>query len=829
MRIDLHCHSKYSKRPSLWLMQKLGCPESFTEPHVIYDLAMRRGMTGVTITDHNVIDGALEIADLPNAIVGCEYTTYFPEDRCKVHILVYGQNEAQHDDLTKARENIFDLVAYCHAEGLKRICAHPIYMVNDRLKVEHIEQLLLLFKIWEWNGAISVETNQAVDRIVSNLTQEDIERLSEKHNITPTFSEPWVKYLTAGSDDHSSLHLADAYTEVLGAATLGEFWDGIESGAAEIERSSTTATQYARMIYGIAYQFYSEKAGLDRYADKDVLVRFLDRTLNTGISGSPNQMNRLQLFWSRRRTAKRAKQANESLLALARIEAEKLLDSDDKLRGIVNGVEEDLDDRWLDFVTLVSNRVLNNCGGQVLDRALKFRIFDIFHTIGSAGALYTMLAPYFVSYSLLAGQRRWSKTVFDHFSQGRWPAHVEATGGRVAHFTDTFAEVNGVARTLQQQLVTAQNLRLDYTVVTCGDDQSPVRDGETRFASIGDYVVPDYPELVLRMPPLLDMLRHCYEAGYTHIHLATPGPVGLAGLAIARILQLPVSGTYHTAFPQYAKTLTDDIAIEELVWRGMSWFYDQLDTVYVPSYATGDELVARGMRSEKMRVYPRGVDTGRFTPGKRDAGLRASWGLDEETPALLYVGRVSKEKNLALLSGAFRDLVAEGFCAKLIVVGDGPYREEMERALADCPTVFTGYLDGDALPAAYASCDALVFPSTTDTFGNVVLEAQASGIPVIVSNLGGPQENLVNGETGLIVSADEVEALREAMALFVAAAQQRKKMGVAARRSMERRSFDRAFEQLFRMYTSDVETAEPTLDRIPVISPAMLDVARLAG
>jgi predicted metal-dependent phosphoesterase TrpH len=147
MRIDLHCHSKYSKRPSLWLMQKLGCPESFTEPHMLYDLAIRRGMTGVTITDHNVIDGALEIADLPNTIVGCEYTTYFPQDGCKVHILVYGQNEAQHEDLSKVRENIFDLVAYCNEKRLKQICAHPIYMVNDRLTLSHIEQLVLLYKI----------------------------------------------------------------------------------------------------------------------------------------------------------------------------------------------------------------------------------------------------------------------------------------------------------------------------------------------------------------------------------------------------------------------------------------------------------------------------------------------------------------------------------------------------------------------------------------------------------------------------------------------------------------------------------------------------------
>ena len=125
MRIDLHCHSKHSKRPSLWLMQKIGCPESFTEPLELYQIARQKGMTGVTITDHNVIDGALEIAHLPNTTVGCEYTTYFPEDGCKVHVLAYGLDEAKHKDLTDARPNIFEFVDYLDKHKMNYVCAHP--------------------------------------------------------------------------------------------------------------------------------------------------------------------------------------------------------------------------------------------------------------------------------------------------------------------------------------------------------------------------------------------------------------------------------------------------------------------------------------------------------------------------------------------------------------------------------------------------------------------------------------------------------------------------------------------------------------------------------
>ncbi len=124
---------------------------------------------------------------------------------------------------------------------------------------------------------------------------------------------------------------------------------------------------------------------------------------------------------------------------------------------------------------------------------------------------------------------------------------------------------------------------------------------------------------------------------------------------------------------------------------------------------------------------------------------------------LLYVGRVSKEKNLQMLVRSFITISESRPDVQMIVVGDGPYLEEMRQALADYSCIFTGYLDGEDLAAVYASSDLFVFPSTTDTFGNVVLEAQASGIPVIVTDAGGPQENMLDGQTGLVVKADDEE------------------------------------------------------------------------
>lgn len=813
MKIDLHCHSKHSKRPSLWLMQKLGCPESFTEPAEIYRLCREKGMSAVTITDHNVIDGALAIAGLPGAFIGCEYTTYFPEDRCKVHVLVYGQNEEQHREITEARENIYDFVEYLRDHGLTTVCAHPFFWVNDRLTAGHIEKLVLLFKNWELNGDMHPAMNRAVESLAAGLTPGLVGRLADKHGIHPHFAEPWKKNLTTGSDDHSSLNLARAYTEVPYAQTLEEFWDGVAQGQARTRIREAGPETFARNVYSIAYQFYKAKFDLERYVNKDVFLRFLDRTLQTRPEAADPWMTKLTLFVSQRRTPKRKAPENRTLLEMARFEAEKLIRHDPQLSALVRSASHDpaeLDRLWLEFVNRVSDKVLLEFGEGVLDRLIHGRIFDLFHSLGSAGALYMLLAPYFVSYSLFAREKKWGEEVAAAILEGTSPA--DEAKPNVAHFTDTYDDVNGVARTLRRQVQSAQRLGLDYTVIGCFPEGRSFERGVRPFAPVGAFELPEYPELTLLAPPFLQMLHHCYEAGYTHLHVSTPGPVGLAALGIARILHLPITGTYHTAIPQYAKALTDDTYVEEVMWKSMVWFYDQLDAVYAPSEATGRELAEKGVSPSKIKVYPRGVDTDRFHPAKRNGVYTSRYGVADGAVRMLYVGRVSKEKNLHVLTDAYRSILAAGWSARLAIVGDGPYRAEMESALAGTPALFTGFVEGDALAELYASSDFLVFPSATDTFGNVVLEAQASGIPVIVTDRGGPCENVAPGETGLVVAAGSAEALAGAMAALIDDAPRRTEMGQAARAYMETRGFDAAFERLWAMYTEPPAAAAPDGD-----------------
>jgi hypothetical protein len=326
MRVDLHVHSKHSKRPSQWILKKIGCPESFTEPLQIYDIARRRGMTHVTITDHNSIEGALEIHHLPGTFLSEEITSYFPEDGCKVHVLALHITEAQHEKIQCLRKNIFELAAYLHGEAIFTIIAHPLYAVNDRLTIEHFEHLLLLFQNFELNGARNERENRTLKAILNHLTAEDMDRLKEKHGITPMFPSPHVKRLFGGSDDHSSLNIARTYTELTGGRDLDFSPDAMAECRVKVHAVPPSPQTMAHNLYSIAWQFFRSKFNLGRHSGKDPLVRFLDRSLTLDTASAPGMLSRVYFFLSAKKRKRVSHPLSESLAALLRHETEAFME-----------------------------------------------------------------------------------------------------------------------------------------------------------------------------------------------------------------------------------------------------------------------------------------------------------------------------------------------------------------------------------------------------------------------------------------------------------------------------------------------------------------------
>jgi glycosyltransferase involved in cell wall biosynthesis len=521
----------------------------------------------------------------------------------------------------------------------------------------------------------------------------------------------------------------------------------------------------------------------------------------------PGMFSRVYLFLQSKKRKRIKHPLSDSLMALLRHETQALIDEKPDFLNTLGKTaqkEWDREQQWFQFVNTVSGRVLIHFGNHLLDHLSGANVFSLFHTLGSTSGLAALLAPYFVAFSQFSNGRELGAEVARRWGPAAEPPQKPARTANVAHFTDTFHEVNGVALTLQQQVRLAVKNGYRYTLITCDDQPHAAEKGVRHFAPISTYSLPEYEQQKLFYPPVLEMLDYCHQQKFTHIHSATPGPIGLAALLTARLLQLPISGTYHTAIPQYVQILTGSDFMAELAWKFVLWYYDQMDQIYAPSQSTKDELVAKGLAADKIEVYPRGIDTDRFHPRQRN-GFYKKWPCDEKAVKLLYVGRVSKEKNLHLLLDAYRRLAACGLPTLLVIVGEGPYLDEMRRAADDLPCLFTGRLEGDNLAQAYASSDIFVFPSTTDTFGNVVLEAQASGLPAIVTDQGGPSENVTPGKTGLVVKGESAGALFNAMQTLVLNADQRAAMGNAAHAAMADRSFEAAFSRTWDLF----ETTQP--------------------
>ena len=801
MKIDLHLHSKYSKRPSQWILQKIGCPESFSEPEELYRLAKKTGMSGMTLTDHNCIDGCLEIAHLPNTFISEEVTTYFPEDRCKLHVLVYNINERIHREIQKVRENVFDLISYLTQEGIIHALAHPLYSVNDKLTVEHFEKFVLMFRTFELNGARDELQNHFLTSILGGLSRERFDALVDRHGIVPQSGLFWKKHFIGGSDDHSSLGVARMHTDAPEARTMDDFITSIGTSRCRPAGTAARPETLAHNLYGIAYQFYNHRLNLSKYTEHDLLLRFLEQSMRPAPQGSASPLMKVRGLFSRRRRRFTESDKVEDVL---RRESERMIFSDPELKAMVHegpSGKTAREDQWFRFVEQLSNKVIYHFGENLFGNIGGVNVFSIFNSIGAAGSLYFLLAPYFVAFHLFGRDRVLARNVHRRMTDGPAP---DPDRIRVAHFTDTFYEVNGVAWTLRQQAELAALTDKELDIITCADDQ-PFRDGRVvNFKPVSTYELPEYPEMKVIIPPFLQMVKHVYEGEYSFIHSATPGPIGLAALGIARILGLNITGTYHTAIPQYAAYLTGDQGVEQLVWRYVLWYYDQMNLIYVPSQETGDELIAKGINSDKIRLYPRGVDLERFSPGNRNGFYHRHYGLEGELK-LLYVGRVSKEKNLALLVDVFKELSERRSNLHLVVVGEGPYLEEMKEELAGRPVTFTGYLTGRDLAEAFASADLFVFPSTTDTFGNVILEAQASGLPVVVTDVGGPKENILPGETGVVTKGGDHADLRDTVLSLVDDRERLGRMAEAARRYSENRSFEQAFLEQWRMFGRELK------------------------
>jgi len=764
-RADLHVHSKYSDRPSEWILRRIGAPECFVEPATVYERAVAHGMDFVTISDHNVIDGALEIAHLPNTFVSCEVTATFPENDAKLHILVSGITERQFAEIDRLRGNVYEMRDYLIEEDVITTLAHPLFLVNHNLTIDQFEKTLIMFNRFEiTNGTRDPRAGLLVKAVLDGLTPGIMEQLVDKHDIQPWGSNAHRKSYTGGSDDHSGVYPGSAHTVTPKVSTVEEYLDHLRHGRCEQAGSSGTSVHLAHCFYTIAYSYYKHRFLGDNDASQSLIGAMLRRVLEPKAPEPKRSRVRTHI---RKRVAsyvwkKRKKQMSDTERLLVD-EFSRMLAQDDS-----PALSHD-DHANATETFEVSCRIVHGLGAaffrRFTEKAAKGDLIKSLEALGALAPVAAAVTPYLAAFATQHKDEHFVREVASHFD---WTHDLLPRSTRRGWFTDTFDDVNGVARTIRKLSSVAAEEGRPMTILTCVDNPTRGEYDLANFNPVGRFVLPEYEMQKISFPPVLEIIEYIERRKFEELIISTPGPMGLTALLAAKLMHLRTVGIYHTDFPNYIREFTGDAALEGMTWRYMIWFFSQCDSVFVPSEYYRRYLIEHGFEPSKISILRRGVEADVFNPRFRDETFWSKHGGRSDVTTFSYVGRISAEKNVDLLLLAFERLAEQRPDWQFAFVGDGPRLDALKKQCKHKSQIlFTGTLHREMLSTAYASSDVFVFPSTTDTFGNVVLEAQASGVPAIVTDRGGPCEIVGMNDSGLIVDLsdpeDRVETLVHAM------------------------------------------------------------------
>ncbi len=738
MRADLHCHSRFSNHPSEWFLKRLGSAESYTEPDFVYAAAKARGMRYVTVTDHNRIEASVYLRDRhpTEAFTGVESTVYFPDNRAKVHILLWGFSEEEFAEVERIRTDIYAFREFVLERGIAHSVAHAAFSVDNRLRPDQLEKLVLLFNVFEGvNGSRTRANNSNLLKALRDLSPERIEDLRRAHGIDPTGDAPWIKGFTGGSDDHAGLFIGQTYTEAEGD-DVAAYLDSIRRRSSMPGGRTDDYKTFAFAVYKIAYDFSESRGGLlSRSLLPQISTYLLDRgRRETGRTESAAQM------LSRAETNLRTLRSISSGFA-----GEDKSDVTQKLDAAYDMISGVLDDLSRELI------------GQVAVDLERLDIGSLLRNVASALPAAFLTAPFFSTFRHMQRERRLVQHLLERFSDGR-----PSNGRKILWFSDTFADLNGVSSTLRTIARVSEEHELNIRIATCLTDHERRRvhsGGVVNLPHIFEFPIPHYPNITLKVPSVLGAMKRIEREAPDEIYISTPGPVGLLALALGKLLGVRTVGVFHTDFSMFAEKITLDESLAEVVDTFMRWFYGACDGVSVPTREYQTILERRGIDPARMTLFQRGIESDLFSPTPEGREyLRDRYHLKEGVN-LLFAGRVSREKNVDVLADVYHRLSATRSDLNLVIAGDGPYIGGLkERVRPNGRVIFTGALDRTELPYFYSGSDFFVFPSTADTFGMAVLEAQACGLPALVSNEGGPKEIIAHGETGWVVNgagADE--------------------------------------------------------------------------
>lgn len=821
VRADLHCHSNASSEAGEAVLGAINCPESFSEPHEVYAQAKGRGMDFVTITDHDCIDGVEKLRARSDVLVGEEVTCFFPEDRCKIHVLVWGIGRQDHDALQSAASDIYEVARYIERRRIAHAVAHPLYRQNDRMERWHVARLLLLFKGFEClNGSHSLLHRQEFEPLLDELTPRRISELAAEQGIVPLWPEPWLKARTGGSDDHGLLNVGRTWTEFpADIQSIDELLDCLRHGRCRPGGEAGSSLKLAHNFYGVGIRYYTKSlagrgpaasmlrslTGDGRLRKRDVVKAAVSHSL-AAVGRQVRRPFRLRqppvsgmalLSGAMRRSLRtRLPAAGELIDALRSGRAP--LGEHEPMFELVRGLDRDATG---EIVAAVAQALA------VGD------IAPIFDSVSAIAAQQFFLMPY---YFALFHQNR-ERHLF-----GRMTGRDRAPDGdklKVALFTDKFDGKDGVSRSVRTLCAQAARAAKSLVIHTCGAAAAADTPFRKNFVPLASIPVPVVGDLRLSLPPVAEILEWADRQQFDAIHVATSGPMGLCGALAAGMLRVPLLATHQCDFPAFVRDNTADDRLIVAAESYQTWFFGCADRVLARSRWYERRLCGWLKDPNKVGMLPPAVDGEAFCPARRDLSMWDHLGVPQPY-RLLYAGRVGAEKNLGLLAQAFERLCGRRRDVGLVVAGDGPYLATLRKRLEGLPAYFVGPQDDNRLTALYAGSDLLIFPSRTDTLAQVVLEAQASGLPALVSTEGGAQEVMDDGVTGLALPAGDPARWAAEIDALLDDEPRRQRMGRTASQRAARCSVERTFEAFWDEHVRAAREAAAKNGQVVATPPA---------
>jgi glycosyltransferase involved in cell wall biosynthesis/predicted metal-dependent phosphoesterase TrpH len=785
----MHCHSTASEVSRLGVQRAVGLPECATPPEEVYELAKRRGMDFVTITDHDTIDGVLEVADRPDVFVSEELTAHFRGEPQAVHVLCYGITPADHEWLQAHRGDVEECAGYMDEREIVCALAHPYYTVGAPLTARHRRRLADVFGIWEVrNGARARELNRPAAIYVATNDGTGI----------------------GGSDDHAGVDIGRTFTETPPARTPAELLAHVRAGRVAARGDQGGAAKWAHAAIALAARVLGSGSERESSADGGgpdprAVLRMAERLLREGDARHGSVGNDLN-------------PADARSLLRAWLAAVGLEELDE--RGLIAYMQ---DERF-------THADLHRRACRAHERKLRAAVESVVHAIAApptpaeAGAIDALgaspspppptsaergaidalsaaapTAPQTLTDGGGLDALGAAMTIFEGCIAaipyapaaaflGSEKAKLDSREGevpRVAIMADGIGSTHGVSRTIEE---IRQRGVPGFEIEVIGTDPEVDR----RLSAVAEIDVPFYPGLRIGVPGLPAAVETLAEGAFDAIHVCSPGPVGVAGALVARALGVPLIGSYHTELTAYAGLRSGEVRLADAMAMAVRAFYGACDLVLSPSPASDEALREIGVGAERVARWDRGVDTTRFDPA-----LRSQLELPGELN-VLYAGRITHEKGADLLAEAFLDAHSRDPRLHLVLAGGGPEQERLRERVGEHAT-FLGWLQGIELAQAYASADIFLFPSATDTFGQVILEAQASGLPVVAVAAGGPLALVEDRVSGLL-SAPRADALAESVLELAGSPLLRQRLAAVALSGVRRRTWEDAMERLAEGY-----------------------------